>query len=141
MIPTLSNRECQWSIRYGRVLSIHGSLPQMTCAPKVPGGPSDRRDFASRPDKKRPGNADQPFVRSTSRPCGELSGKFGDVLPDDGEVSVSKFEDVRAGSSACTLLQSGARLHPKSSNEHGWRLTIVIAPSSSKRTIVIGRGT
>lgn len=102
---------------------------------------SDHRDFASCADKKRPGNADQSFVRSTSRPGGELSGKFGDVLPDDGEVSVSKFEDVRAGSSACTLLQSGVRLNSKASNEHGCILTIVIAPSTSKRTIVIGRET
>ena len=87
---------------------------------------SDHRDFASRTDKKRPGNADQPFVRSTSRPSRELPGEFGHVLPDDGEITVGKFEDVRAGSSARTLLQGGARLNPKASNEHGRSMTTVI---------------
>jgi hypothetical protein len=89
-------------------------------------GSSDRWDFASRTNQKRPGNADQPFVRSTSRPCGEVSGKFGDVLPDDGEITVGKFEDVRACSSARTLLQGGARLNSKASNEHGRSMTTVI---------------
>jgi len=89
-------------------------------------GRSDRWDFASRTNKERPRNTDQPFVRSTSRPSRELPGEFGHVLPDDGEITVGKFEDVRAGSSARTLLQGGARLYSKASNEHGRSMTTVI---------------
>lgn len=61
------------------------------------------RNVRPRFDEKAARNADNPFLGSAARIGGEIRLSFGgDVLPDDGKVTILEFKEIRAATAACT---------------------------------------
>ena len=91
----------------------------------MPGGKGrglqGRGNVRSRVHQKSAGNANNPFVRGTTRISWEFSlGLGGDILPDDGKVSIFELKEIRASSAAGTQTGFGSR--SKSSKCHGFKV-------------------
>ena len=68
-----------------------------------------------RQDERLPGDSYDPFVRPASRVWRQLALDCGgDVSPNDGEVAVLKFEDIRAAVQARAFHAAQMRVGTKS---------------------------